>query len=148
MAKDKTPLTEKQQDVFTLLNDGLTPTEAAERLDTSATNIYGHMRKIKAKGYRLPRLTKGRKPARKPRATAQSNGQSNGHVRLDDMPTHIAKAVAAINEAIEVETEVATERKSDIETLRNDLERAETEAELSVRELSRLQSARTDLIPA
>lgn len=149
MAKGTTkkPLTERQAQIYSLLDGGMTPAEVAEELATSPTNIYGHMRKIKDKGWRIPRATRRRtRSGRKSRATARTNGQPNGAARHDGPPAHIRKAVEAVKLAIEIEREQAEKRQERIRALKDELETEETQAAAIVAEMERLRKAEEDLV--
>src|SRR4051794_10368979 len=43
-------LTDKQKEVVTLAEEGLTAAQAAERLNIAVTGVYNHVRKIREKG--------------------------------------------------------------------------------------------------
>lgn len=150
MAKEKKPLTVRQQHVYDLLHAGKTPAEAAETLKTSVTNVYGHMRKIRGAGHKIPRATTtSRTRGRKPRAAARTNGQPNGAARHDGPPTHIRKAVEAVKHAIDIERREAEKRQVRIHALKDELEQEETQAAAIVAEMERLRKAEDDLtVPA
>ena len=71
MTTEKAKLAKKQKRVLDLLNKGKTPAQVAKTMKISVNGIYGHMRRIEAKGYEVPR--KGG-PARPSKAKASTNG--------------------------------------------------------------------------
>lgn len=69
---DKPKLAKKQKRVLDLLTKGKSPGQVAKAMKISVNGVYGHMRRIEAKGYTVPRSGTP-SPTRK-RAKASTNG--------------------------------------------------------------------------
>lgn len=108
-ASEKPKLAPKQKRVLDLLNKGKTPTQVAKTLKISVNGIYGHMRRIEAKGYEVPRSTEG---GGRPKKVARK-ASPNGPVKAID--AEIAKLEIAIRdrqkqiakEVLEIKSETA-----------------------------------------
>lgn len=106
---DKKKLAPKQKRVLDLLNKGKSPTETAKALGISVNGIYGHMRRIEAKGYAVPRSTNGRSASRKTRTKASPNGSGP----IDKIDSGIARLIEQAEDRakeIEVEAMATNER--------------------------------------
>lgn len=93
---EKPKLAKKQRRVLDLLEKGKTPSQVAKTLKISVNGVYGHMRRIEAKGYQVPR--KGDKPTSAARRvhTARTKASTNGSGPVGQIDAEIGKLTETI----------------------------------------------------
>lgn len=109
--------TAKQAKVLGYVKEGKTPAEIAKRLRITTNGVYGHIRKLKAKG-----LIDGGDPA-----PASSNG-SHPTASLEEVHLILAKAKDTAAARVEAIQDRLTAIKATAEELANEREGLEKEA--------------------
>lgn len=126
----KPKLAKKQAEVLGLLEGGKTPVEVAKKLGISPNGVYGHMRRIEAKGYAVPRGKSNASPAkakRRGRPKASSNGSGPvgaidaGIKKLIQQAETRSKAIKVEADKITAEQNVLKDRLARLGAEQNEL---------------------------
>lgn len=87
-------LSKKQKKVKSALENGKTPTQVAKSMGISTAGVYGHIRRIQAKGFEVSRLENASRKPEKAKAAPGKQNKAKTETRNGVKPAgHIAEGI-------------------------------------------------------